>query len=218
FRPGHNRIDWLDGSIDPFDPIRKLSDCGQWLKDLLAEKDQHSTMVIGLGKEYGFSEGQVRRAFKEIGARPHRVGCQKGSRVMWSLDEKCGVRNSECGMEDAGDSPDRADAAPVMKSTPLPAEVAAVDANEAPREVYPARPADAPAAELNRVNGDGQVAKAASPGRILGVEELPWAGSPSSRLAPLSAMLDRPHNPNQLLRNLPDLKSVKSMQSSKIAK
>ncbi|MBI3864083.1 MAG: hypothetical protein HY290_19545 [Planctomycetia bacterium] len=88
-------------------------------------------------------------------------------------------------------------------------EAAAMRGNGERCEIRPARPVAAPAAEVARPNGDGQVGKGASPDRILGVEELPWADSPSSRLNPLSMLLDRPNNPNQLLR------SMKSMQSRK---
>jgi hypothetical protein len=85
FRIGDMRIDWDRETVDPRHPLRSESVCAQWLREFLQEGSQRATVTKQLGKEFGFSEGQVNRASLKIQVQKKRDSFGKGSAVYWSL-------------------------------------------------------------------------------------------------------------------------------------
>jgi hypothetical protein len=241
FRIGDMRIDWDEKQIDPRHPLRSESVCARWLREFLQEGSQRATVTKRLGKEFGFSEGQVNRASVKIKVRKERDGFGKGTAVYWSLatdrptpmgrhrdpeddrrraaeiptdpistdqiltkesgdgasheDER---QSGESQDDRMGDDPDEQEVARSAST-----EEVAQTVNEKPverqaaTEHHDANPAAPVAMAL-----PGQEAEQPAPAPQLPVEsnrrplsradlQIPWEGSPSSRLNPLGALLDQ---------------------------
>ncbi len=246
FRIGDMRIDWDKEQIDPRHPLDSESDCTQWLRELLQEGSQPATVTKRLGKELGFSEGQVHRASVKLKVRKKRDTFGKGSAVHWSLatdsraeGERHGDRQEDRRPtaeiptdeiptdesqddasreddqysgepEDDWDDEDQDDEDPDEKDVtcPLSEEEIARFVNEHHAECQTAiesldaGPAVPAPAALPGQSADQPPVQSPQPPiesnrQPLPQIDVPWEGSPSSRLNPLGTMLDQAERSGQ---------------------
>jgi len=89
FQPGEMNFDWLPGEVDLNDPLRNITPSAKWLKEVLKGGPMPAEELKKRGKELGFSEGQLQRAVYEVGGTKDRDNSyRKGSKSMWSLEER----------------------------------------------------------------------------------------------------------------------------------
>jgi AAA domain len=107
--------------LAPSDDADDRGEVDSWLRDYLeAEGRANAGDVIRDGKLAGFSENQVKKARKRVGAASIRHGFGKGSTVIWAI-----------GATDAGHT-DRESMAPMWPSAPM-----ATDSTSRPAEARP---------------------------------------------------------------------------------
>ena len=240
FQPGEMMFDWLPGEVDLNDPLRNITPSGKWLKEILKGGPRPAQELKDLGKKLGFSEGQLQRAVYELGGTKERDDYRKGSKSMWSLEERLATA-VEAELRARAEAGQPADIAPQAQQKDDRNQIPSLSMGESRRagtapqtgegekiashgsqvssescgaSVAPGSAEPAPVAVGNEPVTPVESAPTVAPVQpVRPLSEqvyIPWDDSPSSRLNPLSEMLDAPANPNQLRRNVKSMKSVKS--------
>lgn len=62
---------------------REREEAAEWLCEYLADGEKPASDVLEMGKQYGFSERTLRRAYKQIGTKPRKESYEGG--WLWSL-------------------------------------------------------------------------------------------------------------------------------------